>query len=263
MTDLHVEVWGRAGPRIVLVHGSFGWGAETWSAQRPLADRYRLVVVDRRGFGGSPPVDRVDFAVDAADIADLLEPGDHLVGHSYGAVGCLLAAARRPDGPGSLVVIEPSAFGLAPDDPAVQRLAARLRALWRTSTDDDPTRFRAAFLQALGFSATPGARLKPVAEAAARASMTERFPGEARIPLDALADAPFPILVVSGAWDVAGTAARERGGAAFTAICDVLSARLGARRVAVAGAAHTPQRLGAPFNDLLDGWVREAAVAAR
>ena len=61
-------------------------------AQRPLAERYRLLVMDRRGFGGSPDIDRSDYEVDAADVAELLGDGAHLVGHSYGGVVAMLAA---------------------------------------------------------------------------------------------------------------------------------------------------------------------------
>src|SRR5215216_4152116 len=94
---LNVTVWGE-GERAVLVHGSFGWGEETWQAQRPLADGYELLLVDRRGYGGSPSDGRADFECDAEDVAALLDRPSHLVGHSYGGVGALLAAARRPEG---------------------------------------------------------------------------------------------------------------------------------------------------------------------
>ena len=63
----------------------------------PLAERFELVVVDRPGFPPNPPVERVDFEPDAELVAGLLEPGDHLVGHSYGGVISLLAAALRPE----------------------------------------------------------------------------------------------------------------------------------------------------------------------
>src|SRR5438477_2435226 len=45
LADLHVTRLGD-GPPAVFVHGSFGWGEETWSAQRPLADDYELLLVD-------------------------------------------------------------------------------------------------------------------------------------------------------------------------------------------------------------------------
>ena len=83
--------------RLVLVHGSVVGGRATWAAQRPLAERFELVVVERPGFPPNPPATRVDFESDAALVAELLRDGDHLVGHSYGGVIALLAAAQRPD----------------------------------------------------------------------------------------------------------------------------------------------------------------------
>src|SRR5215207_9318626 len=113
---LNVTVWGEGEPA-VFVHGSFGWGEETWQAQRPLADSsYRLLLVDRRGFGATPADGRPDFERDADDIAALLDEPSHLVGHSYGGVVSLLAAARRPDAIRSLAVIEPPALGLLRGD---------------------------------------------------------------------------------------------------------------------------------------------------
>ena len=94
---LHVEEWG-TGDRVVLVHGSLATGAEEWEAQRPLADEgFRLVVFDRRGYGQSPLATGEDFLVDADDIVELMGDGAHLVGHSYGGLGAMIAAARRPD----------------------------------------------------------------------------------------------------------------------------------------------------------------------
>jgi pimeloyl-ACP methyl ester carboxylesterase len=56
MTDIFVESWGTGTP-VVLVHGSLAIGAEEWQAQRPLAEGgYRLLVLDRRGYGRSPTI---------------------------------------------------------------------------------------------------------------------------------------------------------------------------------------------------------------
>jgi pimeloyl-ACP methyl ester carboxylesterase len=96
MTELFVDAWG-AGTPVVLVHGSLATGAEEWQAQRPLADQgFRLLVLDRRGYGKSPAAQGEDFVRDGQDIADLMGDGAHLVGHSYGGLGVLMAAARRP-----------------------------------------------------------------------------------------------------------------------------------------------------------------------
>ena len=243
-SGVHVTVWGDGEPA-VLVHGSFGWGAETWREQRPLADEYRLLLVDRRGFGASPADGRVDFERDAEDVAELLAHGAHLVGHSYGGVVSLLAAARRPDAVRSLVLIEPPAFGVARGNAAVEELIRDIGAA--AAATQDPSEYRAAFLRGFGFPAQANA-LDGEPLGAARASMTERPPWEAQIPLDDLAAAGLRVLLVQGDWCPAPDSARARAGAAFRAVCDVLDERLRPER-AVFPAAHNPQKLGTMFND--------------
>ena len=80
--------------RLVLVHGSVVGAGPTWSAQRPLSERFELVLVERRGFPPGPLVEHVDFEVDADLLCEQLRAGDHLVGHSYG--GCLLYTSPSP-----------------------------------------------------------------------------------------------------------------------------------------------------------------------
>jgi pimeloyl-ACP methyl ester carboxylesterase len=241
-SGLNVTVWG-AGDPAVFVHGSFGWGEETWREQRPLAETHRLLLVDRRGFGDSQANDRVDFERDAGDVAELLEHGAHLVGHSYGGVVSLLAAGRRPDAVRSLALIEPPAFGVARGHPAVEAL---IHSVDEATQTDDPSEYRSLFLRSFGFPAKPTPLTGRDLEAA-RSSMSERPPWEAEIPLDTLAGAHIPTLLIRGDWCPAPDSARVRAGAAFHAVCDVLEDRLDAQRV-VFPAAHNPQRLGRPFN---------------
>jgi pimeloyl-ACP methyl ester carboxylesterase len=102
--SLEVVVWG-SGPRVILVHGSVFNGPLTWNEQRPLGERWRLEVLNRRGYGKSPPPEvRSDFEEDARDIAALLGDDAHLVGHSFGAIGALYAAALRPNAVRSLTI---------------------------------------------------------------------------------------------------------------------------------------------------------------
>jgi pimeloyl-ACP methyl ester carboxylesterase len=258
VSELHVARWG-GGPPAVFVHGSFGWGEATWSAQRPLAAEYELMLVDRRGFGRSHARDRVDFDRDADDVAGLLPEGAHLVGHSYGGVVSLLAAARNPGAVRSLTVIEPPALALVRGDATVEAFITELTQLAATTTD--AVRYRTGFLRAFGFPAKH-VPLHGMALTAARASMTERGPWEAQIPLEALAGAPFPTLVVRGDWRDAPRRARERAGAVFHAVCDVLEAQLDAESV-VLPAAHSPQLLGAPFNDRLRAFWSDGQAARR
>ena len=243
-SGVHVTVWGDGEPA-VFVHGSFGWGEETWREQRPLAGYYKLLLVDRRGFGASSPNGRVDFDRDADDVAELLADGAHLVGHSYGGVVSLLAAAQRPRAVRSLVLIEPPAFGLARGHDAVEESIRNISAA--AAILEDPSEYRAAFLRGFGF---PGEAitLEGQALAAAGASMTERPPWEAQIPLDELDRVGLRVLLVQGDWCPAPDSARSLAGAAFRAVCDVLEERLHTER-AVFPAAHNPQKLGGVFND--------------
>ncbi|HJQ84199.1 MAG TPA: alpha/beta fold hydrolase [Candidatus Binatia bacterium] len=231
--------------RLLFVHGSVVNAELTWSAQKPLADRFEMVAPDRRGFPPGPDVERVDFEDEAVWLEPFLEAGTHLVGHSYGGVISLLAAARRPELVRSLTVIEPPAFGVARGVPAVDEFVAAIEEHW-TNGPRDPGEFLRGFLALVGSSTPPG-NFTPELLQGARTLMVERSPAEAVIPFEALAGAPFPKLVVSGAHSPA-----------FDAVCDVLEERLGAERAVLPGAGHSIQRLGEPFNALLTSFVERA-----
>jgi pimeloyl-ACP methyl ester carboxylesterase len=220
--------------RLVLVHGSVVGGRGTWSVQRrdpTLADRFELLVLERPGFSPNPPVERVDFEEDAELIADLLHSGDHVVGHSYGGVITLLAAARRPDAIRSLTVIEPPATSVARGNPVVDRFAADAIDWWENGPIDDPPAFLRGFLDAVGSDFQAPSPLPPELEQGVRTLIAERGPWEAEIPLVGLSAAPFPKLVVSGAHH-----------AAFDTICDVLEQELRAKRLVFSGYGHSPHR---------------------
>jgi pimeloyl-ACP methyl ester carboxylesterase len=111
--------------RVVFVHGSVGNAEATWAAQRPLEERFECVFLTRSGYPPRPPLDRIDFEEQADEVAAELVEGDHLVGHSYGGVVSLLAAARGPT-LRSLTVSEPPAFGVARGNPAVEQFLAQI-----------------------------------------------------------------------------------------------------------------------------------------
>ena len=217
----------------------------TWGAQKPLADRFEIVAPNRRGFPPGPDVERVDFEDEAVWLEPFLLPGTHLVGHSYGGVISLFAAARHPELLRSLTVIEPPAFGAARGIPAADEFMARVEEHW-TNGPRDPGEFLQGFLALVGSSIPPG-DFNPELLQGARTLMVERPPSEAVIPFDELAGTPFPKLVVSGGHS-----------AAFDAVCDVLEERLGAERAVLPGAGHSVQRLGEPFNELLVSFVERA-----
>ena len=213
-----------ARPRLLLVHGSVVNGEATWGAQRPLGDRLELVIPNRRGFPPGPDIARVDFEDEAVWLEPFLEPGTHLVGHSYGGVISLLIAAQRPVR--SLTVNEPPAFGLARGNPDVEEFLAKMRV-----APDEPREYLAYFLPLVGSSLKLSDPLPAPLEAGTQAAMVERSPHEAQIPLDELAVAQFPKLVVTGGHNPV-----------FDAVADVLEQRLGAQRAVVPGAGHSIPR---------------------
>ena len=237
-----------ARPRIVFVHGSVMGGRPTWSGQRALGNRFRLDILERPGFPPNPPVERVDFDEHAVIVADYLEGGAHLVGHSYGGVIALLAAAAVPQSVQSLTVIEPPATAVALGNPAADAFAREGIDWWRDGPTDNPEAFLRGFLAYAGSEYVPPSPLPAQLEQGARTLIAERGPWEATIPLDELSRAPFPTLVVSGG--------HHPG---FDAICDVLVARLGARRLVLPGYGHSAQR-HPEFNGQLAEFVTSAAT---
>lgn len=117
VADLHVESYGTGAPAL-LVHGSGSWGTDTFGGQRALAEEFRVVLVDRRGYGQSPAVPPIGWPADVGDVAGLLTElgGAHLVGHSSGGTVALAAASLAPHAVRSLVAVEPVVWGIA--DPA-------------------------------------------------------------------------------------------------------------------------------------------------
>jgi pimeloyl-ACP methyl ester carboxylesterase len=232
-------------PRLLFVHGSVVNAELTWNAQKPLADRFEIVAPNRRGFPPGPDVERVDFEDEAIWLEQFLEPGTHVVGHSYGGVISLLAASRRAELVRSLTVIEPPAFGIARGRPGVDEFIERIDRHW-SEGPRDPGEFLRGFLALVG-SSTPVGEFTPELLQGARTLMVERSPAEAVFPFEELAAVPFPKLVVSGAHH-----------AAFDAVCDVLEERLYAERAVLPGAGHSVQRLGEPFNEVLTRFVERA-----
>jgi pimeloyl-ACP methyl ester carboxylesterase len=233
-----------ARPRLLLVHGSVVNGAATWAAQQPLAERFELVVPNRRGFPPGGDVEAVDYEDEARWLRRFVEPGTHLVGHSYGGVIALFAAASEVERLASLTVVEPPCLRVAAGVPVVDEYTAASEAIWELR--DDPETFLRAFLEGVGAPA-PSGRFTAELLQGARTLAVERHPWTAEIPVAALRAAPFPKLVVSGAHNDA-----------FDVVCDVLAEGIAAARAVLPGAGHAVQRLGEPFNALLAAFVERA-----
>jgi pimeloyl-ACP methyl ester carboxylesterase len=248
--DLDVVSLG-AGPPVVLVHGSIVDARRTWRQQAVLAEHWTLRLVNRPGFAGSPPLPRGDFEAEAPLIAELLGGGAHLVGHSYGAVITLLAAAARPDAVRSLTISEPGCLNVARGRPGVDAAIAQGDEFYRRRAEIPPHEFLRLFREGVNSAHETPDPLPDWLERGARLVMEERPPWEAEVPLEQLASAPFPKLVISGAHSPI-----------FEAVCDVLAERLGAERAVVAGRGHTIPSSGAPYNECLHAFLTKCETCA-
>lgn len=238
--SIHVHVRGH-GKRLVFVHGSNIASAEfLWSAQLELAAQYQVVVPDRRGYGANPDDCDASGGLEAnlADIVSWLDGGAHLIGHSYGGVLALAAAARAPERVKSLVLIEPPAFGVTLQHPVVARVVERLRTVYGSART--PEDFLAGFLRAMGVRVVEPLHLSPLHRRAVRATMAEIEPWNIEIDLARLAAHRFPKLVVSGDWHPA-----------LVVTAEALSQQLQADRLVLRGAGHEIQKVAQLFNDRL------------
>jgi pimeloyl-ACP methyl ester carboxylesterase len=243
---LAVERFGD-GPPIVFVHGDIVGPSLTWRKQRELAERWSLIIPSRPGFGESAPLERNDFEVEAPLFAELLGDGAHLVGHSYGAVIALLAAAERPEAVRSLTVSEPGCLRVAEGTPVVDEMIANGELLFRNAQSIPSEEFLRMFRGGAGSAYGTPDDLPDELLHGVELLKRERPSWEAEIPMERLAAADFPALVLSGGHS-----------SAFEAVCDALADGLSAEREVIRGRGHTVPSTGAPYNDRLEGFLRAA-----
>lgn len=113
-----VESGPRNGPVVVLVHGASANNRELRSTlEAPLAAAgFRVVALDRPGFGGTPALDDADrLGGHARAIAALIEAEGFdrpiVVAHSYGGAVSLRLALDRPGLAGGYVLLGPATHG--------------------------------------------------------------------------------------------------------------------------------------------------------
>jgi pimeloyl-ACP methyl ester carboxylesterase len=247
--DLDVERFG-SGPVVLLVHGSIVDGRRTWRRQQALGSEWTVVIPNRPGFAGSPPLARGDFDLEAPLIAELLGDGAHLVGHSYGAVIALLAAGLRPDAVSSLIVSEPGVLKLAAGDPVSDLMIEQGEQMYRSGGKVAPAEFLRYFRAGVHSTHETPDELPDWLERGAKMAAAERPPWEAEVPFEALAAAPFPKLVISGGHSPV-----------FERVCDVVAERIGAERSVLAGRGHTIPGNGEAYNELVGAFMRRAEAA--
>jgi pimeloyl-ACP methyl ester carboxylesterase len=184
--------------------------------------------------------------VDALDLAPLLAGRPHVVAHSYGVLGTLIAAASAPGSVRSLTLIEPPLNYLVPDDPEVSRLERIGDAVLTHGMDMDPAELR-EFLHLAGAPIGDGPLPEDVV-AGVRRAHGGRLTSLARPRLDVIRDAGVPVLVASGDHT-----------AAFERICDALANALGGERSVHRGAGHFVA--AAPgFVERLEAFLRSAGA---
>jgi pimeloyl-ACP methyl ester carboxylesterase len=87
------------GPPLVLLHGT-GADGTRWARVLPaLEEQFTVFVVDRRGRGASGDASAYALEREVEDVLAMLEsldPPATLLGHSFGGLGALEAATRRP-----------------------------------------------------------------------------------------------------------------------------------------------------------------------
>jgi len=165
------------GPEILLVHGGAS-PKTTWGALASLSARWTLASVHRRGYPPSPS-GRHDFEIDAIDLEALVGARPHIVAHSYGVLGTLIAAARRPKHVRSLTLIEPPLFYLVPGDSEVEHLERIGNQVLTHGLDTEPGALR-EFLRIAGGPDVGDGPLPDEVARGVRRAHGGRLPGEAR-----------------------------------------------------------------------------------
>jgi pimeloyl-ACP methyl ester carboxylesterase len=244
--DLEVVRSGE-GPPVLFVHGSVVGAGRTWRHQLVLAAHWSLILPNRPGFGASPPLPRGDFEAEAPLFAELLGDGAHLVGHSYGAVIAMYAAALRPQAVRSLTLSEPGCLRVAAGDPSVDQQIAHGELLYKRAAELTPKQFLLAFRGGVGSTHDTPAELDGELLHGAALLMAERPPWRADPPLAAIAQAGFPKLVISGGHSPV-----------FEAVCNAVAKRVSAQREVIAGRGHTIPATAGAYNERLQAFLAKA-----
>ena len=192
----------------------------------------QLLLPDRPGFGKSPACGPDDMVADSSWIANMLDEGTSLLGHSYGGAEVLLAAARRPKAVRSFILVELALHSLLPGSWVMARHAEARAALLNLAETllaaRTPAAYASAFAASLGSNAD-GQLSSNEAAAAIRDDLghaavlgcsllraRSASSRDLRTAARTVKRAAIPILVVTGGWsplfDAVGELAAELTG---------------------------------------------------
>lgn len=131
--DLNVFDQG-SGPPVLLIHGAGSTG-EMWARDlEPLADRFRIITYNRRGYPGSgeSPGDWEGHGRDASELIESLGVGPvPVAGYSAGAIAALWVALNRPELVERLVLLDPVVHGSKTVTPRFVAVFARYQLVRR------------------------------------------------------------------------------------------------------------------------------------
>jgi pimeloyl-ACP methyl ester carboxylesterase len=210
---LAVQELGSGKPAIVLVH-SIGGDRSDWSAVAPkLAERHRVLIVELPGHGQSPaPAGAPTVEGTAAALLKTLDEFKVeraiLVGHSYGALVALRAAADKPKRAAAIVAVDAGTFTPA-DSERIAEADKVLRERYPV--------FLSAVYQAMTRNAATGDSLFARAQRVEPAILTEYFRDSWREDLRPTIrpmKTPVHLVATAGLWPEAEswTSARKRLG---------------------------------------------------
>ncbi|MGH2583853.1 MAG: alpha/beta fold hydrolase [Dehalococcoidia bacterium] len=124
------------GPPLVLVHGGFSDHNTNWAyVKAPLGKQFEVYALARRGRGETDATEGHRLEAEAADVAAVIQAAGEpvfLLGHSYGALCALEAAALVPDRIAKLVLYEPPWPSLASPDVVARLEQLGQREDWNT-----------------------------------------------------------------------------------------------------------------------------------
>lgn len=210
---MRLDRHGDSGPRVIVLHGGPGAPGSAAGLARGLAAGFRVLEPWQRGSADGGPLTVAQLVEDLRALVVAECPGERpaLVGHSWGAMLALAAAAAAPEAFGALALVgcgtfDPEArvaFKTTLAERGGETLAARLAAI--AQQEPDPNRRFAA--QAQLFDPLYGVALEAEApgpvDAAANAALWAdmlRLQAEGIYPA-AFAAIRSPLLMLHGAED--------------------------------------------------------------